>query len=309
MTLADLTGSAHSWPMGAIKSPGFGRKGLVHKVIAVADTPFNCHAYDDEVEFNTQCSSQWDSLCHFHHQPTATAYNGVQTSADELTQAFGDEDKDMKLPTLNHWHARGGLVGRGILIDYKAWADQKGLKYSPFSDHRIKTSELEEVAKAQGVTFKQGDIIIVRSGFTEALSGMSAEEQDQALGTHRTCGVEGTEESAKYFWDKHCAAVAGDAIAFEATPPLVDGKDGGTKDLGETTSTSKTAVYAANKSRSPVLHQYFLSLFGLPIGELWDLKALSEHCAKSGRYSFLLTSVPLNVPGGIGSPPNALAIF
>lgn len=58
-----------------------------------------------------------------------------------------------------------------------------------------------------------------------------------------------------------------------------------------------------------VLHQYFLSLFGLPIGELWDLKALGEHCKKVGRYEFLLTSVPLNVPGGVGSPPNALAIF
>lgn len=58
-----------------------------------------------------------------------------------------------------------------------------------------------------------------------------------------------------------------------------------------------------------VLHQYFLSLFGLNIGELWDLKALGAHCKKVGRYEFLLTSVPLNVPGGIGSPPNALAIF
>ena len=47
----------------------------------------------------------------------------------------------------------------------------------------------------------------------------------------------------------------------------------------------------------------------MPIGELWDLKALSEHCAKVGRYTFLLTSSPLNVPGSIGSPPNALAIF
>jgi len=58
-----------------------------------------------------------------------------------------------------------------------------------------------------------------------------------------------------------------------------------------------------------VLHQYFLSLFGLNIGELWDLKGLSVQAAKSKKYSFLLTSVPLNVPGGIGSPPNALAIF
>lgn len=58
-----------------------------------------------------------------------------------------------------------------------------------------------------------------------------------------------------------------------------------------------------------VLHQYFLSLFGLNIGELWDLKALAQKCKELGRYSFLLTSVPLNVPGGVGSPPNALAVF
>lgn len=47
----------------------------------------------------------------------------------------------------------------------------------------------------------------------------------------------------------------------------------------------------------------------MSIGELWDLKALSEYCAEKKRYTFLLTSVPLNVPGLIGSPPNALAIF
>jgi hypothetical protein len=58
-----------------------------------------------------------------------------------------------------------------------------------------------------------------------------------------------------------------------------------------------------------VLHQYFLAMFGMPIGELWDLKALSDYCQKSGRYTFMLTSSPLNVPGSIGSPPNAIAIF
>ena len=58
-----------------------------------------------------------------------------------------------------------------------------------------------------------------------------------------------------------------------------------------------------------MLHQWFLALFGLHIGELWSLKALSEYCARTKKYTFLLTSVPLNVPGAIGSPPNALAIL
>jgi kynurenine formamidase len=168
---------------------------------------------------------------------------------------------------------------------------------------------METIAKEQGVTFKQGDIIIVRSGFTEALSTMNGDEQTKALGTHRTCGVEGSEESAKWFWNKHFAAVAGDAIAFEAIPPIVDGKEGTVADLGKSTEYLwSTQDDCANKLVL-VLHQYFLSLFGMPIGELWDLKALSEQCAKSNKYTFLLTSIPLNVPGAIGSPPNALAIF
>jgi len=181
-------------------------------------------------------------------------------------------------------------VGRGVLIDYKAYAGKRGLKYSPFDSQKITIDDIETIAKEQKVSFKQGDIIIIRSGFTEEMNGAPGEEQEKMLGTHRACGVEGTEESAKWFWNKHFSAVAGDTIGFEVIPPIKpDGKEGETKDL--------------------VLHQYFLGLFGLHIGELWDLKALSQMCEKTGRYSFLLTSIPLNVPGGIGSPPNALAIF
>lgn len=51
------------------------------------------------------------------------------------------------------------------------------------------------------------------------------------------------------------------------------------------------------------------SLSGMPIGELWELKRLSSHCKETGRYSFMLTSAPLNHPGLVGSPSNALAIF
>jgi kynurenine formamidase len=102
--------------------------------------------------------------------------------------------------------------------------------------------------------------------------------------------VHGTEETARWMWNKRFAAVASDSMAFEAYPPLKgDGTVGGSIDL--------------------VLHSYLLACFGMPIGELWDLKKLSEHCQKTKRYTFMLTSTPLNMPGLIGSPPNALAIF
>lgn len=123
-------------------------------------------------------------------------------------------------------------MGRGVLIDHKRWADSNGKAYSPFTDRRITIEEIETIAKEEGVTFKQGDIIIIRSGFTEELTGISSEEQTQKLG-HKVCGVEGTPESAKWFWNKHFAAVAGDAIGFEALPPLINGKEGAINELGK----------------------------------------------------------------------------
>ena len=45
------------------------------------------------------------------------------------------------------------------------------------------------------------------------------------------------------------------------------------------------------------------------LGELWDLRRLAAYCREQGRYSFMLTSSPLNVPCLVGSPPNALAIL
>lgn len=94
--------------------------------------------------------------------------------------------------------------------------------------------ELEQVAAWEGVTFKQGDILVVRTGFTEELGTMDASQQEKALGTHQTVGVEGNKESAKWHWNKHFAAVAGDAIAYETIPPLrEDGSVGGIDELGK----------------------------------------------------------------------------
>jgi hypothetical protein len=208
---------------------------------------------------------------------------------------------------MQDWHDRGGVVTRGVLIDYKAYADDKGITYSPFEGHKITIAAIEEIARLQDVTFRQGDVILFRTGYVEALDMASHEEQQEMLGTHKSVGIEQSEEAVKWFWNNHCAAVAADNSGFEVLPPTVDGIDGvGTpKDMSE----FETVVPTRFADEGTVLHQTFLNLFGLPIGEMWDLKALSKHCAHTKRYTFLLTSIPLNVPGAVASPPNALAIF
>jgi kynurenine formamidase len=187
------------------------------------------------------------------------------------------------------WHQRGCVTGRGVLLDFKRYAECQKIDYDEFSSFRIGTKELEAVAAWQGLTFRTGDILLIRFGVTEKLGQMNGAEQGTAMSGHKICGLEGTKEMARWLWDHHFAAVASDNMAVEAMPPMIDGIEQPMHEL--------------------VLHQWCLSLLGIPLGELWDLKALSEACHASKQYSFLLTSSPLNFPGAVGSPPNALAIL
>jgi hypothetical protein len=57
------------------------------------------------------------------------------------------------------------------------------------------------------------------------------------------------------------------------------------------------------------MHEVLLSGWGCPIGEMFDLEQLAVECAKRKRWSFFLCSEPLNVRGGVASPPNAIAVL
>lgn len=131
------------------------------------------------------------------------------------------------------WHERGCIAGRGVLIDFKSYAEAKGIEYSPCSAFQISIADIEAVAAYQNTTFQTGDILIVRFGFTEALSHKTGEEQAATLGSGQYCGLEGSIEMAKWLWNKHFAAVASDNLAVEVVPPVVNGQERPTHELGE----------------------------------------------------------------------------
>jgi kynurenine formamidase len=126
-------------------------------------------------------------------------------------------------------------------------------------------------------------VLLIRIGWTKFY--LSASEEIKAELARETVvpGIEGSERTARWLWDNHLAAVASDSPALEALPKA-----------------------AGNEME--FLHFHMLAFFGMPIGEMWNLENLAEDCATDGYYDFFLTSAPLNVPGGVGSPPNALAI-
>lgn len=160
--------TSNSWPLNGIKIPLPGRRSPAHKVMSLSSNglmPPGSHGWDDELEFNTQFSSQWDSLVHVQHQPSGLAYNGIKPTQEGLTSPQTTSENEQ--PTIDHWHARGGLVGRGVLIDFKAYMESQSKPYHSLDGYRITVEDLEEVARHQGVEFRRGDILIIRTGVTE----------------------------------------------------------------------------------------------------------------------------------------------
>lgn len=106
------------------------------------------------------------------------------------------------------------------MLDYVSWAEKRGIKYSAASTHYISHDDLIEIAQDQALEFKQGDILMVRTGWLKWYDGASAEERVSGSKTnHNYVGVKGTKESIEWLWNKHFSALVGDNMAFEAWPP------------------------------------------------------------------------------------------
>lgn len=168
------------------------------------------------------------------------------------------------------WAENGGIVGRGVLLDYASWAEAHGKEVECFETQSIPVSVLQEVAASQHTTFRPGDILLIRTGWTRAYEQLS-QAQCQQLANHTVpplIGVESSEATLRWFWDLEVAAVAGDMPSFEAYPC---------------------------QDKAFFLHEWLLAGWGVPIGELFDLEQLSQECRKRGRWTFFFSSVPLKV--------------
>lgn len=149
----------------------------------------------------------------------------------------------------------------------------------------IPVADLRAALADQGTVPKQGDLLMIRSGYVRRHDRASAEERK--LGTFGTdtkaIGVASNEEMVRWLYSQHFSAHIGDTVAFEAWPP---------PHLGQW-----------------IIHEWSLVWWGAPIGEMWNLEDLAAECEKQHRWNFFVTSAPLHVKGGVGSPPGAIAIF
>lgn len=93
-----------------------------------------------------------------------TKADSLPTGDRKVTSATATDCENDRLG-IHHW-ARHGINGRGVLLDFARFAaDIDYAEFSPTKHHAISTQQLEAVAKLQGVDFRQGDILVVRTGF------------------------------------------------------------------------------------------------------------------------------------------------
>ncbi len=256
--------------LGFVKPPLFGRAALEHTIV-----PLGPMANDDILErFNTQEGSQWDGLGHVGHPRYERFYNGVTVSQirDEGNQQLG----------IHRWADK--VVGRGVLIDAFGFRQAQGRPAAPLDRDVYTLEELQATLDAQGIALQPGTILLVRTGWMETYEKCTA-EQKEALAPFdkiRSAGIEASRRVAAWLWDNRVAAIGTDCPGVEALP----------MELGD----------------EGLLHYRALPLLGLPLGELFVLAPLAEDCGRDKRYEFMVVSAPLNVEGGIASPPNAVAI-
>ena len=172
------------------------------------------------------------------------------------------------------------------MLDLGRSLNKGGRSYSPDGSTAFSVADLEHARSCAGIDFSPGCIVLLRTGFLGWYRSQPRPQRRQLAADLRAPGIEHTEEMARYLWDNQIMAVASDTFAVEVWPP----------------------AWGTADAPFGFLHRVLIGQFGMALGELWWLDDLAADCDQDGVHEFFLTSAPLNVPGGIGSPPNALAI-
>ncbi|KAJ7905876.1 hypothetical protein B0H13DRAFT_2508468 [Mycena leptocephala] len=262
------------------------RPALIHSI-----QPFAGYT-DDILTLNTQISTQYDGLRHFPYsnnseQSTYQFYNDLITFADMVvpggSSTLGIQNSAQK-----------GVAGRGVLLDWGGWMESKNVSFDAFTAITIPTTELDAVAAWQGLDpasfAKPGDFLIVRTGFTKQYAALSLHEQDvlpyREGADMQWVGVEASDATLRWLWEKKLALVGSDNPTFERAP-------------------LNTTILGMPRT----LHEVFIGGWGMSIVEFLDLEQLAAACHELKRYSFFFSLQNLNVLGGIASPPNAMAIM
>jgi len=200
---------------------------------------------------------------------SGTHIDALSHQAENLT-LYGGVHVDEGVQTSTGFRVLGidtmaPIVGRGVLLDV---AHEKRL--SP--EYAITVPDLEKAAARDGVEVREGDVVLVRTGYGPLWS-----EPDNYM---RAAGVSAA--GSRWLVEKRVSAVGADNMAF---------------DVATTTPDEEVGVSLPG-------HLLLLVRAGIPIIENLNL----EELAAAKVHEFLFVCLPLKIRGGTGSPVRPIAI-
>ncbi len=210
------------------------------------------------ISYHGQASTHLDSLCHVWDEHGM--WNGRRPEAE-----IGFDGA--RWGAITNWST--GIITRGVLLDVPRFRGE------PFvtQERPIHGWELEDVARAQGVTLEPGDALVVYGG-REAWDRVNPTwgTGTSRPGLHASC--------LPFIRDSDAALLVWDMMDFQPNG------------------------YDLPWSVHGVIFAYGVGLVDNAL-----LEPLAAACAEEGRYDFMLMVLPLVVAGGTGSPANPVALF
>jgi kynurenine formamidase len=212
------------------------------------------------VDYHNDGHTHIDALCHVGYR--GSLYNGRPET--EVSDAGAGVNSIEVL--------KGGLVGRGILLDIPAMRDVKWLE----PGEHILREDLEAAEREQGVTVGAGDILLVRTGHARRLAELGPWDTAVAkAGLHPT--------AMRFLSERGVAALGSDGNN-DTAPSSTEGVD------------------------FPI-HVLAITTMGIHLLDYLQLEDVSSTCGRMRRWEFLFVAVPLLIVGGTGSPLNPIAVF
>lgn len=205
----------------------------------------------------THVGTHVDAFCHISHH--GKLHGGIDAQADQRGGAFRSGSIDQLAP----------LVGRGVLIDVAA---HRGVPRMAGGDP-ITADDLAAVERASGVDVRPGDIVCVRTGWSQLFESGA----DYLGADGGTPGL--TESAAEWVAERKVSAVGTDTLAFDVVP-------GG-------------GVPLAMPAHRVLLVDHLVSI-------LENLALEGLHA--SGVAEFVFVALPLRIVGATGSPIRPIAM-
>jgi kynurenine formamidase len=165
---------------------------------------------------------------------------------------------------------RQGIFTRGVLLDVASARHKSWLA----TDEFVTADDLEVTESAEGVHVEPGDALFVRIGLDARTAVEGPEDPSERAGLHA--------DAVRWLHRRQVAVYSGDCV--EKTP------------------------YPSKRVPLP-LHQIGMVAMGLCLLDCPMLEELADVCRRLGRWEFLFTCAPVNLPMGTGAAVNPLCLF